>query len=295
MNEFYYAKDKEDGTLYRFKIEQDEYYDEDILEFWDWVGIFNLYWNRYLLGHNKGKDDADETLRELVSKYVAEWRVTSAALAGELSCKYALNLDAEDDDEYYKEIHTFTPWKGTPEVHEYTIEKDKLYDYVLEQLSREEMMKFLSEEPDFFIMPCYIYEHGGLSISTGSYGDPWDSGCAGYIYTTRERCKEFGVDFNNAEEILDGEVEVYDQYLKGEIYWIRADEYDFDLEDWSEFDSCGGYFSNKWGSELAKYMANELIGIKEDEFISEEEMENEIEKRVAEYRVMEQANLGTAI
>lgn len=293
MTDFYYAKAK-DGDLFRFNVEQDEYYDEDILTEWDgWVGTFNLYWNRYSLGHNKGKDDADETLRELVEKYVPEWKVTSAALAGLLSCKYALNLDAEDDDERYKEMWWHTPWEGEPELHEYTIGKREFYDRVLEQLEREEMMRLLTEENDFVILPCYIYEHSGLSISCSSYKDPWDSGNAGYIYTTRERCKELGVDFNKAKEILIDEVKIYDQYLQGEVYIIDADKYDFDMEDWDDYENCGGFFSDKWGEELVKEMADGYVD--EDDFISEEEMENEIEARLAEYKVMEQAEYAVAI
>lgn len=31
-----------------------------------------------------------------------------------------------------------------------------------------------------FILPVYCYEHSGMTIKTGPFGDPWDSGQAGW-------------------------------------------------------------------------------------------------------------------
>lgn len=82
------------------------------------------------------------------------------------------------------------------------------------------------------IMPLYLYDHSGLTISTGSFSCPWDSGQVGWIYCTEEQVqKEWGGDVDKAREYLEGEVETYDQYLTGQIYgYVVEDE------------SCWGYF-----------------------------------------------------
>lgn len=54
---------------------------------------------------------------------------------------------------------------------------------------------------------------------------------------------------------MQGEVEVYDQYLTGEVYGVITEEYNAEDDDWEEKDSCWGYFSDKWGDELVKNIA----------------------------------------
>lgn len=86
-------------------------------------------------------------------------------------------------------------------------------------------------------LPLYLYDHGGITMSCGAFSDPWDSGQVGVIYMTAETLQsEFG-NVANAERMerayacLRGEVETYDQYLRGEVYGYTAG-------DWS----CGGFF-----------------------------------------------------
>lgn len=70
------------------------------------------------------------------------------------------------------------------------------------------------------ILPLYLLDHSGLSISTTPFNDPWDSGQVGYIYCTKEDLKkQFLSDDEEKEyyeQILDDEVILYDQWLSGE-------------------------------------------------------------------------------
>lgn len=69
------------------------------------------------------------------------------------------------------------------------------------------------------ILPLYLLEHSGLTMSTGSFGDPWDSGQVGYIYVTKAQVrKEWKGDIEAAKKYLIAEVKTYDQYLTGEVY-----------------------------------------------------------------------------
>lgn len=102
-------------------------------------------------------------------------------------------------------------------------------------------------------LPLYLYDHGGLTMSTKGwlypYNDPWDAGQVGWIYVTKTRLrKEFGIRrvtkkiLRRAEEILRAEVEVYDQYLRGEVYGFTA--YNVVGGEIEVLDSCGGFYGD---------------------------------------------------
>ena len=44
----------------------------------------------------------------------------------------------------------------------------------------------IRKHPRCVILPLYLYDHSGITISTTPFGDPWDSGRVGFIYMTRE-------------------------------------------------------------------------------------------------------------
>lgn len=44
------------------------------------------------------------------------------------------------------------------------------------------------------ILPLYLYDHSGLTMSTNDFGDRWDSGCVGFIYMEKDTAmKELGM------------------------------------------------------------------------------------------------------
>jgi hypothetical protein len=64
-----------------------------------------------------------------------------------------------------------------------------------------------------------------ITINTGGYSCPWDSGQVGFIYVSREKVREeygWKVITKKREEkiveILRDEVKTYDQYLTGDVY-----------------------------------------------------------------------------
>jgi len=101
-----------------------------------------------------------------------------------------------------------------------------------------------------FLLPLYLYDHSGITISTGPFSCPWDSGQIGWIYSTRETRKACGVKDKNALEAMKQEVETYDEFITGQVYcWLieeRMDLFEKDGtphgEDWEHVDSCGGIF-----------------------------------------------------
>jgi len=112
------------------------------------------------------------------------------------------------------------------------------------------------------ILPLYLYDHSGLSISTNSFGDPWDSGHVGYIYMTRATVvKEYGGfgedEQARARKTLQYEVEEYDQYLTGDVWGVIIEESDPVEEDedaWTEVDSCWGFYGYGYAEKEAVMM-----------------------------------------
>lgn len=96
---------------------------------------------------------------------------------------------------------------------------------------------------DCIILPLYLMDHSGLSISTTSYNDRWDSGRIGYIVVSREKArKELGVKRissktkNQILNQLKGEVKTYNQDLTGDVWYFQITKGN------EEIDACGGMY-----------------------------------------------------
>jgi len=119
--------------------------------------------------------------------------------------------------------------------------------------SWDELKKdIVKQENAVIILPLYLYDHSGITISTTPFSCRWDSGQVGFVYMTRESIKnDFGIKrltkkaLAKIQEIIKSEVKVYDDYLTGNVY-----SYDIYLND-NVIDSCSGYFGyepdeSKW-------------------------------------------------
>ena len=122
------------------------------------------------------------------------------------------------------------------------------------------------------IMPLYLYDHSGLSISTGSFTGrahhaDWDSGQVGWIYATKEDVlREFGgknltaAKREQAETLMRGEVDYYDNYLRGECYGYEL------YKGGDVVDSCWGFIGDFDGvlEAIESYLPDECTGITSD-------------------------------
>lgn len=107
-------------------------------------------------------------------------------------------------------------------------------------------------------LPVYAYIHGGAIIRTTPFSCPWDSGQSGWVYCTKaDARKTFGGKILTAKarqrtlNVLQAEVETFNQYLNGEVYGYVV------IVDGEEVDSCWGYYGLKdveaEGVSAAKY------------------------------------------
>lgn len=101
------------------------------------------------------------------------------------------------------------------------------------------------------ILPLYLYDHSGITISTSPFGCQWDSGQVGWIFCIKEEMENSFIELSGqdkeerCEVLLKGEVETYDQYLRGDIYGYRV----FKIETCNlgcvheeEVESCWGFY-----------------------------------------------------
>lgn len=95
-------------------------------------------------------------------------------------------------------------------------------------------------EKHYISLPLYAYEHGAITISTGGFSCPWDSGQIGFIYVARDSLDKERITEEEAIANLKAEVEEYDQYLQGDVWEFVLEE------DGEEVDSCGGFFGDDW-------------------------------------------------
>ena len=181
-------------------------------------------------------------------------------------------------------------------------------------MTSAEIMTELRKDDSVCIVPLNLYDHSGLSISTSNgypYNDRWDAGCVGYAYITKEKAMkelcEYEVDEKGnrikikhehdngrvtysyktkpltdetwrarAREVIDAEVETYDQYLRGEEYGYIIEK-EIIVEEkcphcgevlktyttTEEIDSCWGFY----GDEIESNGIFDTIAIADLEFV----------------------------
>ena len=71
---------------------------------------------------------------------------------------------------------------------------------------------------DSIVLPLSLYDHSDISIKAGSPTDAWDSGYVGFaVMSEKAIAEEWSGDYDKALACLHGEVETYDQYLRGDV------------------------------------------------------------------------------
>lgn len=117
---------------------------------------------------------------------------------------------------------------------------------------RDEEIAKQIESGELIGMKVYAYVHGGSTIRTTPFGDPWDSGRSGWVYCTKEQAiKEWGEGGaemtdkvkEQALSYLEGVVKHYDDFLQGDVYYYLIEDRDGDV-----IDSLSGM----WGREYAE-------------------------------------------
>ncbi len=99
------------------------------------------------------------------------------------------------------------------------------------KMSVEEAKEFADKvlKDGGIVLPLYLYDHSGITMSVNAFSCPWDSGQVGFTYATKEDIRKNWMikrvtakKLEEARKLLISEVEVYDSYLTGECYGFIA-------------------------------------------------------------------------
>lgn len=203
----------------------------------DNFGTMICFHSRYNLGDKHDYEEPDDVLRDIVRENISDKDIIDYVKNDKSqSVKLEYNRSEKEWEVnvfygYYKRWVTETvfspPIKGQEEI---------IADTLCQELSITDCMNLINDE--VCILPLYLYDHSGITISTAEFSCPWDSGQVGFIYAEKDNLtKQFGDNLNLAEvkNILIAEVKEYDSYLQGECYG-------FELYKNEELhDSCWGF------------------------------------------------------
>lgn len=243
---------------YIYKIVCDE--DPESPRDWDNIGTMCCWHRRYNLGDVQPQVEAQDYVAELIG-----W-----------------------DDEKQEAVYDYWFGKGSGT-------NEELHDYAHSKLSERIQEEF---DRQYISLPLYLYDHSGISISTGSFSCPWDSGQLGLIYVSKDKIRQdYGIKHVTkawADKIrgyLKDEVETYDQFLTGDVWGFQVFEVpegvdpEEEIDELEEVESCFGFFGEEDAEEEAK--ANLA-------YYEEHYAERLLERQQAEYREAGQLELSLA-
>ena len=116
--------------------------------------------------------------------------------------------------------------------------------------TQQEILEYLigKFEEKYIVLPVYLYDHSGITISTTPFSCRWDSGQVGYIYVSKEDvCKEYSVKRISPKiretvlRVLNAEIEMLDYHLRGDVYGYEIVDENGEVED-----SCWGFYGTDW-------------------------------------------------
>jgi hypothetical protein len=117
----------------------------------------------------------------------------------------------------------------------------------------------IKNEKPAVILPLYLYDHSGITISTTPFSCKWDSGQIGFVFISKDKVKnDYGVkrvtkkEIEKVTKVLLAELETYDLYMRGEVYGYTLINENGEIED-----SCFGYYGVE--SILDEFGINEKI------------------------------------
>jgi len=141
-------------------------------------------------------------------------------------------------------------------------------DYRTEDYDSWDELKegIIKNEGEVIILPLYLYDHSGITISTSPFGCNWDSGRIGFIFMSKHKIKKEGIDETKVIEYLKGEVETYDKYLTGEVYRYTIYEVEtcsLGHEHKNFVEGCGGFFGEdeceSEGKSMLEHYEKEVV------------------------------------
>lgn len=244
-----------DGKEYCLHVEQEQHIDDPRKDT-DPITIMACFDSRHPIGDDVDFKDPGEFIRDLVEQH-GDRTATNRKIREMAMPPYALKAVAS---EVYINGTLGIPVEKLSSA---DLSDDDLFQAFLDAVrdTRLSDVAIESIRDQVAVLPIWIYDHSGITISCGArtypYNDQWDSGQVGWIAAKRDaiveslQCQPHEWR-EKAVELMQADVRTYDMYLTGDVYWYRLlsrpivenpDE-DSSDEDWEEEDSCGGFYGS---------------------------------------------------
>lgn len=122
------------------------------------------------------------------------------------------------------------------------------------------------DDPEYVFLPVYMFEHGGIAFSFGSFNDRFDSGKLGYIwaklsdllniYAVDDRDEAIGCLKNSVEDVF--------SYWSGDVWLVRITDASGDRVIAKSDESLFGYDYAKQEAELMLAEVKGTIPVQEE-------------------------------
>jgi len=132
-------------------------------------------------------------------------------------------------------------------------------------------------DKNLFVLPIYVYEHGGITMSTGGFSCSWDSGQAGYIYSDKKRALALAGNKKMSKAV---EARIYKAMKHHVAYCASLCEGSVYGYTW-EHGGCGGFVVVEYRADY-DYMVDEAK--REIDYHIASEHKKAIEKKKAEIK-----------
>lgn len=246
-------------------------------EEWDNICLMACFHRQYTLGDGIAQKTPEEFWQQMVADLIPGTTLVQAARNGTIA---GMKVTDCKDDPGCVDLCLLDHWSESKDNWSHnTIDGLWLEDEIRENLTVGNCQKLL--EPYCEWMPLWLYDHGGITIScgarTGQHADRWDSGCVGWIVAMKDKIMQETTEILRGEdgepirveykheggpstygvmsrpltdetwrkraiEVMENEVEVYDQYLRGEVFGYTL--YEQQEDEWVEQESCLGFYGD---------------------------------------------------
>lgn len=243
---------------YKISIFYDEMPPNPFEDYDCWNGVkFAHKHKRYFLGGKDSDEELNLTYSECLSLKELEGLLELMEKKEELLIKND-NLSNEEIAELEEEIENNYGGYGY-----YDITDD--VELVKSLLENQHLASHLYAThfiyiKDVYYCELYIYDHSGVSFSSGPFHCPWDSGQIGFAYIDKKTLEKDYLSSDKtyseeekekiAKDILEGAIKELDAYSRGECYgavsykkevYVNKNDPKDEKEEWNEKDSCWGF------------------------------------------------------
>lgn len=130
----------------------------------------------------------------------------------------------------------------------------------------DDVRTFIKSEKGILVRPVYMYDHSGISLSCNNsypFNDLWDAGQVGIAYMTANDIRKTYLvkritkqTRQKARELIGAEVNTYNQFLNGEVFYYSINDKDGEI-----VDSCGGFYGWEFDENgLLEYARDAIDG-----------------------------------